>query len=587
MTIRQTWWRYTTRGIFASAVAAAAFITNGCSGPPVHPWTGEVSLPRPVTGSAGMVTSDARLATDAGIEILNAGGNAIDAAVATAFTLAVVYPEAGNLGGGGFLVARLAGGNSVALDFRERAPFGATRDMYLDSVGAVSENSLRGHLASGVPGSVAGLWEAHRVHGSLPWARVLAPAIRLAREGFVIDERFARTLREDSSQLLPFAGSARLFFRDGRPLDAGMLWTNRDLAESLDRIAERGMEGFYSGRTAELIVAEMRRGGGIISDRDLADYRAVWRPPVQFTYRGHRVISMPPPSSGGVTLACIAGILDQYDLPRMAWHSPEELHLTAEAMRRAFAVRNAFLGDPEFVHVPVDSLLSSAFLAAQQRSIDLRLATPSLRVAFDSARVPQEPVHTTHLSVVDGRGNAVALTTTINGLYGSGVTVDGGGFLLNNEMDDFAAKPGAPNMFGLVQGEANAIAPGKRILSSMTPTIVCDSAGAPVIVTGARGGPYIITAVFQVIANLLDHSMELPGAVAAPRVHHQHLPDRLLAERNAMDSTTAAALLSMGHRVERARALGSAPTLARRGTQWIGVCDPRTGGAAAAQQALP
>jgi gamma-glutamyltranspeptidase/glutathione hydrolase len=558
---------------------------EGCGPEPRAPvQRGRYSLPQVASGS-GVVVSDDELASAAGVEILNARGNAIDGAVATALALAVTYPEAGNIGGGGFLVGRFSDGRSVALDFREKAPMKGTRDMYLDSAGRVTDRSLIGHLASGVPGTVAGLWEAHRRYGALPWSRVCAPAIRLAREGFTVTQRFERTLRGDSALLVRSGGSRRLFFPDGRPLRAGTRWSNPELARTLDLISEQGSDGFYRGPTAELILAEMARGGGLISAEDLASYQALWRTPVTFRYRGHSVISMPPPSSGGVTLAIVFGILDRTDLSREAWHSATELHLTAEAMRRAFAVRNAFLGDPDMVHVPVDSLISPDAIGALDRSIDRDRATPSVSIVVGGTLSAREPDQTTHLSVADGMGNAVALTTTVNGLYGNGVTVAGAGFLLNNEMDDFAARPGMPNGFGLVQGEANAIGPGKRMLSSMTPTIVCDADGAPMIVTGGRGGPNIITAVAQVIANLVDHGMDLPEAVAAPRIHHQHLPDRLLCERGAADSAATRTLQGMGHTLVPSGGSGSVPTLLRRGDVWMGAPDPRTGGAALARQA--
>jgi gamma-glutamyltranspeptidase/glutathione hydrolase len=521
------------------------------------------------------------------VQILGERGNAIDAAIATAFALAVVYPEAGNLGGGGFLVARLADGKSLALDFRERAPLAATRDMFLDTAGNPTEGSLLGHRAAGVPGSVAGLWEAHKNYGHLPWSKVLAPALRLAQEGFLLNRRFARTLRSDSSRLVQFPASRSLFFTGNTTLREGTYWKNTDLAGTLERIAARGAEGFSAGATADSIVAEMRRGNGIITHEDLASYRPVWRTPLEFSYRGHRVVSMPPPSSGGVTLALLCTMLLHDNLQKLGWNTAAAVHLEVEAMRRAFAVRNTFLADPDAVRIPVDSLLSPDFARAQRSSISDVRATPSGEVIFGSAAARPEGNHTTHISVVDADGNAVALTTTLNSLYGSGVVVAGTGFLLNNEMDDFAVKPGTPNMFGLVQGEANAIAPGKRILSSMTPTIVCNTDGSPMIVTGARGGPYIITSVFQVIANIVDHEMDLAAAITAPRFHHQHLPDSVLWERNALSAGTIQDLEHIGHVLRRVDVLGSAPTLFRDKGCWTGMADPRTGGAAIGEPPLP
>ena len=527
-----------------------------------------------------MVVTDAPLATEVGVEILRAGGNAIDAAVATAFALAVVYPEAGNIGGGGFMVTRLADGTTAALDFRETAPLAATRDMYLDERGEPTDRSITGHLASGVPGSVAGLWEAHRRFGSKPWAELLAPAIRLAREGFIVDEHFSAAIRADSARLSRFPASAALLLPGGRPPRPGSRWRNPDLAATLERIAERGPAGFYEGETADLIVAEMQRGGGIITHEDLRRYRARWREPIQFTYRGRRVISMPPPSSGGITLALIANILEGYDLGRMGWSSPAALHLTAEAMRRAFADRNHYLGDPDFVEIPLARLLSPRYAADWRGTISRERATPSSAIA--AGGVFEEGSHTTHFSIVDPAGNAVALTTTINELFGSAVMVAGAGFLLNDEMDDFTSKPGSPNLYGLVQGEANAIAPGKRMLSAMTPTIVLDERGRPWLVTGARGGPRIITATFQVLSNVLDHDMSLAAAVSAPRIHHQHLPDVLYYEERGLPPDVVDALRGLGHDVRpRSSYIGNAPSILREGDTWVGVPDPRLGGRAA------
>lgn len=596
------------------------------------------------TGASAMVTTDAPLATRAGLEMLRAGGNAIDAAIATAFVLAVVYPEAGNIGGGGFLVTRMADGTAAALDFREKAPLAATRDMFLDERGEPTDRSVIGHLASGVPGAVMGLWEAHSRFGTRPWAELLEPAIRLAADGFVVDDDYAGSIRDAANRLRRFDGSAELFLPGGSPIRAGERWTNPDLAAVLRRIAQAGPAGFYEGETADLIVAEMRRGGGLITHEDLARYDAKWREPIVFDYRDFSVISMPPASSGGITLALIAGILDEFPLERMGWHSSETLHVTAEAMRLAFADRNHYLGDSDYVDVPRELLLSNEHHDRLREIIDVNGATPSATVrpgaeaatrrsetyrshagaqahahagstagAVDHAtyfavtnesgseRSPQHSLrspahapadslvgweglggdHTTHFSIVDGLGNAVAFTTTINDLYGSAVTVTGAGFLLNNEMDDFTSKPGAPNLYGLVQGEANAIAPGKRMLSAMTPIIALDATGNVMLVTGARGGPRIITAVFQILSNIVDHGMDLGAAVNAPRIHHQHLPDVLYFERNGLTEAQVDALVALGHTVEpRGGYIGNAPTILRGRDAWLGVADPRQGGLA-------
>jgi gamma-glutamyltranspeptidase / glutathione hydrolase len=532
----------------------------------------------PVTASAAMVVTDAPLATDVGVAVLQSGGNAVDAAIATAFALAVVYPEAGNIGGGGFMVARMDGA-TASLDFREKAPARATRDMYLDDDGSLSDRSVLGHLASGVPGAVMGLWEAHGRFGSQPWADLIAPAITLAADGFIADSAFAGAIAGAADRLRLFAGSAALFVPDGTPVRAGERWHNRELAAVLQRIADLGPAGFYEGETADLIVAEMTRGGGIISHEDLRAYRAVWREPIHFEYRGHPVISMPPASSGGITLAIIANVLNGYDLAESGWHSAQTLHLIGEAMRRAFADRNHYLGDPEFVEFPHKMLVSEEYAARLRSTIDSERATPSVDVRPGLQAVP-EPVHTTHFSIVDQHGNAVALTTTINDLFGSSVTVSGAGFLLNNEMDDFAARPGTPNMYGLVQGEANAIQPGKRMLSAMTPTIVLDRDGRVLLVTGARGGPRIITAVFQVISNVIDYGLDVAAAVHVPRIHHQHLPDVLFHEAGGLSSALLAELEAKGHTLQPRAGVGTAPTIVRQGETWTAMPDPRTGGRA-------
>ena len=534
-----------------------------------------------VTAAHGMVATDAPLATHVGAEILRSGGNAIDAAVATAFALAVVFPEAGNLGGGGFLVVHMGDGREASLDFRETAPAAATRNMYLGADGHADNRSITGDLAAGVPGSVAGLWEAHARYGSRPWPELLAPAIALAEQGFIADSEFAHAIRGDSARLARFPAAAVLFFPGGRVPSPGERWRNPDLAAVLRRIAADGPKGFYAGRTAELIEAEMHRGGGLITGRDLAEYRARWRAPVEFTYRGHRVISMPLPSSGGITMALMAHQLSRYDLRGMGWHSPRSLHLLAEAMRRAFAVRNALLGDPDFASVPVARLLSQGYADTLASSILPERATPSSRIHMGDG-ASSEGRQTTHFSIVDGHGGAVALTTTINGNFGAAVVVTGAGFLLNDEMDDFAAEPGRPNMFGLVQGDLNAIAPGKRMLSSMTPTIVLGADDTPLLVTGASGGPTIISSAFEVMSNVLDFDMDIGAAVRAPRVHHQHLPDSLFYEAGGLPDSTITALRAVGYgmaSVPRGE-IGIGASILRSAGVVHGSADPRVPGTA-------
>jgi gamma-glutamyltranspeptidase/glutathione hydrolase len=540
----------------------------------------------PVLASRGMVVTTDRVASEIGAEILRRGGNAVDAAVATHFALAVVNPEAGNLGGGGFLVVRMADGTTAALDFREKAPLRATRDMYLDSLGNVSDSlSLVGHLAAGVVGSVMGMWEAHRRFGKLRWAELVQPAIALA-EGIVVHERLAGSLNRNEKELRRFPATARIFLPEGRAPVVGERLVQRDLAETFRRIQQHGASGFYQGRTAELVEAEMRRGGGLITREDLAQYRAVWRDPLRFTYRGHTVISMPPPSSGGATLAEMLKILEGYDLRSLGFLSPQHVHLFAEAARRAFADRNAYLADPDFVPQPVARMASDAYARERRATIRRDRATPSAQVAPGLGPAPVaargEGENTTHYSIVDGLGNAVAVTTTINSLYGSLVTVEGAGFLLNNEMDDFTSKPGVPNQFGLVQGAANAIAPGKRMLSAMTPTIVLDPRGRVRLVTGTPGGATIITSIAMAVSNVVDFGMDVGAATAAPRLHHQHLPDTLRYEKGGLEPATAAALRAMGHAVaERTGYQGDVQSIILLpGGYLAGVADPRRGGAA-------
>jgi gamma-glutamyltranspeptidase/glutathione hydrolase len=538
-------------------------------------------LVAPTLATKGMVVTTDRVASEIGAEILRRGGNAVDAAVATHFALAVVNPEAGNIGGGGFMIVRLADGTSAALDFREAAPLAATRDMYLDAAGNVTERALVGHLAAGVPGSVAGMWTAHQRFGSLSWDEVLRPAIALA-EGIVVHERLASSLGAYAERLARFPATAAVFLPDGKAPRVGDRLVQRDLAETLRRIARDGKDGFYRGRTAELIAAEMRRGNGIITAEDLARYEAVWRDPIAFDYRGHQVISMPPPSSGGATMAAILKILEGYDLRALGYGSTQHVHLFTEATRRAYADRNAYLADPDFVPQPLPRMASAEYAQERRATIRTDRATPSTQIVPGLGPVPGEGENTTHYSVMDSAGNAVAVTTTINSLYGNLVTVAGAGFLLNNEMDDFAAKPGTPNQFGLVQGEANAIQPRKRMLSAMTPTIVLDRAGRVRLVTGTPGGSTIITSIAQIVSNVIDWEMDLPTTTAAPRLHHQHLPDVLRYERDGLRPDVVAALRAMGHQVEeRPGYQGDVQSiLVLPNGVMSGVSDPRRGGAA-------
>ena len=500
----------------------------------------------PVLAEHGMVVSTDEYASRVGIRILQAGGNAVDAAIATSFALAVVNPEAGNIGGGGFMVIRLADGATASLDYRERAPLAATRDMFLDERGELREGYTEGPLAAGVPGTVAGMWAAHQRFGTLAWSELLAPAMELA-EGFEVREREARQFSMAEGDLRVFPGTAAAFLPGGKPPAVGDVFKQPELAATLGRIAAQGRDGFYQGTTADLIVAEMERGGGLITHQDLREMEAAWRDPIQITYRGHTIVSMPPTSSGGATLAAMAKILEGYDLGAMEWHGVRHVHLLAEAWKRAYADRNTYLADPDFVEMPLERMISDEYGAERRASISMDRATPSAEVGPGLG--PADAGETTHFSVVDAQGNAVSVTTTINSFFGCKVTVTGAGFVLNNEMDDFSARPGYPNMFGLVQGEANAIQPGKRMLSAMTPTIVLNPAGELLLVLGSPGGATIITNVFQQISNVVDFGMGIRQALNAPRLHHQHLPDVLQYEKDSLSPEVIAALEAMGQPV--------------------------------------
>lgn len=529
---------------FALLAPLALLACNSREKAPATPAAPAATLSaKTATGDSAMVSSASPFATEAGLAVLRRGGNAIDAAVAVAMTLAVTYPTAGNLGGGGFMVAHLNGTN-IALDFREVAPKRASRDMYLDANGKLTDRSVNGALAAGVPGSVAGLFEAHRKYGSLPWRDLLQPAIALADSGFAVDSAFAEDGEGTAKRLSLDSTSTALFLKDGKALNVGSRWRAPGLAATLKRIADRGRDGFYKGETASLIEAAMKAGGGIITAQDLAMYQPVWRTPIEFDYRGHHIVSMPPVSSGGLTLGLILGIVEGVDLTTLGWRTPQSIHMLAESERRAFARRNGLLGDPALVKIPVASFLNKDTAAALRAEIEAK------KVASVAGAATPDKRHTTHFSVVDAKGNAVALTTTINDSYGSGFTVPGAQFLLNNEMDDFTTAAGAVNQMGLVQGESNAIAPGKRMLSSMTPTIVLDSTGAPEIVTGAAGGAYIITAVAHLIVSVLDYHRSLGDAMAAPQFHHQDVPDSLIVERGAWGDSASAMMAPLGHAVK-------------------------------------
>ena len=533
----------------------------------------------PVRAEHAVVVTTDSIASEIGAAIMERGGNAVDAAVAVSFALAVVNPQAGNIGGGGFMVVRMADGAAAALDYREKAPLAATRDMFLDADGNVSDKSMVGHLASGVPGSVMGMWEAHRRFGTLPWADLVEPAALLA-DGFEVHQRFRRNITSSLQGLRRFAATAATYLPEGRIVELGETFRQPELATTLRRIRDQGAGGFYAGETADLIVAEMERGEGLITHRDLDAYRVVWRDPVEFTYRGYTVLSMPPSSSGGATMAEMANILEPYDLGGLPWHSGEMVHLLAEAWKRSYADRNTYLADTDFVDIPLERMTSKAYAAERGADISER-ATPSTDIG-PGLGTSTEGENTTHISLVDADGNAVALTTTLNSFFGSKVMVTGAGFVLNNEMDDFTTKPGTPNQYGLVQGANNAVGPGKRMLSAMTPTIVLNPAGELFFVAGTPGGATIITTVFQTIVNVVDYGMNVVQAVNAPRVHHQHLPDQIRYEPGGLPPEVVSDLEARGHTlVERGDISGDVEAIMVMPDGTLeAAADPRRGGAA-------
>ena len=540
-----------------------------------------------VTGKKGMVASAHPEASLVGLNILKAGGNAVDAAVAVQFALAVVFPVAGNIGGGGFMVFRDKKGQALTLDYREKGPGKATKDMYLDSAGNIRPGglSMNGHLASGVPGSVDGMVMAHQRLGKLPWATVLQPAIDLAEAGFLLTDRDATGLNRTKTDLLNYNPGKTYFLKNGLTDEAARADTTRwkpgdrliqkDLAATLRRIQTQGRAGFYAGETARLLVAEMERGGGIITEKDLADYHAVWREPVRVAYKNYRMITMPPPSSGGVALAQLLKFVEPYPLRRWGWNRDSTVQVMIEAERRVYADRAKFLGDADVVKVPVREMTEKMYLADRWKSFDWNHATDSKTV--NGGLIPgYESLETTHFSVVDRDGNAVGITTTLNGGFGSRVVVGGAGFFMNNEMDDFSIKPGVPNMYGLIGNAANAIAPGKRILSSMTPTIV-EQDGKLFMVAGTPGGSTIITSVFQTILNVIEHGMTMQQSVNALKFHHQWLPDKTIFENGAFSEKTISALQNRGYVLEKlTNTLGRMDCiLIRPNGSYEGASDPR------------
>jgi gamma-glutamyltranspeptidase/glutathione hydrolase len=530
-------------------------------------------MEKEATGDSAMVVSAHPLATQTGLEVLQQGGNAVDAAVAVQFALAVVYPQAGNIGGGGFLIYHPENDSVVSLDFREKAPEAATEKMFLDSLGNIIPNKSRyGVQASGVPGSVDGMWELHQKYGRLPWDALIQPAIELADKGFQITDQEALNLNREKLTFVRNSSIVPAFvkFDDWKKGD----WLiQHDLAQTLSRISAEGRKGFYEGGTAALILREMEAKGGIMRAEDLKNYKSVWRKPLEFDYKDLHIITMAPPSSGGIILQQLLGMTRFYPLAQYGFHTAEAIHLMAEAERRAFADRAHYLGDPDFVKIPAKGLADTSYLRHRMRTFDAQKATVSADLT--AGIPPKESEETTHFAVVDWEGNAISVTTTLNDSYGSRSVVAGTGFILNNEMDDFSAKPGVPNIYGAIGGKANAIAPGKRPLSSMTPVLITKK-NKVWMALGTPGGTTIPTSVFQIIVNMAEFGMTLPEAVQAKRFHHQWKPDQISIEEDAFSQQVQAQLEKMGHFVNIRSPIGRVEAIVRLPNGlWQGVADPR------------
>ena len=536
----------------------------------------------PVQGTEGMVVTSHFLATESALKVLQTGGNAIDAAVTAAFSLAVTQPRSGNIGGGGFmLISSEQNDEVVAIDYREKAPGKAAVDMFLDEAGAVdSEVSRYSHLAAGVPGTVAGLAMALEQYGTISLREAMAPAIKLAEQGFVVTPRFSDGLKNKEGMLRKWNSSKNIFYKDdGSYYEPGDLFIQKDLASTLKRIAKNGIKEFYEGQTAELLVEEMARHGGLITMDDMRNYSPQLRKPVHGNYRGYDIYSMSPPSSGGAHVIQILNILEGYPIAQYGHNSTRTIHLMAEAMKRAYADRSLYLGDEDFIDVPLKGLTSKKYADGLRQTIDPGKATPSSLINPGKPQ-PYESDETTHFSIVDKFGNAVSNTYTINFSYGSGIVVEGAGFLLNNEMDDFSAKPGVANAYGLIGGEANKIEPDKRMLSSMSPTIV-KKGSKNFLITGSPGGSRIITTTLQVIMNVIDHGLNIQSSVAAPRIHHQWLPDQLRIEQG-LSPDTVNGLQDMGHQVKQQSAMGAIQSIMIKDGVMYGGADPRRSTALAA-----
>ncbi|EAA7383251.1 gamma-glutamyltransferase [Salmonella enterica] len=568
---------------FMRWVAIAALLAGGTfsavANPPVAPpvsYGVEEDVFHPVRATQGMVASVDAMATQVGVDILKQGGNAVDAAVAVGYALAVTHPQAGNLGGGGFMLLRTKDGATTAIDFREMAPANATRDMFLDEQGNLdSKKSLTSALASGTPGTVAGFSLALEKYGSLPLNKVVRPAIKLAQEGFIVNDALADDLKTYGSEVIPqHENSKAIFWKDGEPLKKGDKLVQQNLAKSLTMIAENGPDAFYKGEIARQIAQQMQQGGGLITTDDLAAYQAVERTPVSGEYRGYQIFSMPPPSSGGVHIVQILNILENFDMKKYGFGSADAMQIMAEAEKYAYADRSEYLGDPDFVNVPWQALTSKAYAKSIAGQIDINKAKPSSEIR-PGKLAPYESDQTTHFSVVDKDGNAVSVTYTLNTTFGTGIVAGNTGILLNNQMDDFSAKPGVPNVYGLVGGEANAVGPKKRPLSSMSPTIVVKD-GKTWLVTGSPGGSRIITTVLQMVVNTIDFGMNVAEATNAPRFHHQWLPDELRVEKG-FSPDTLKLLEQKGQKVALKEAMGSTQSImVGADGELYGASDPRS-----------
>lgn len=537
------------------------------------------AIHHPVISKNGMVSSQRMLASQIGADILAKGGNAVDAAVATGIALAVTLPRAGNLGGGGFMLVHIAEGNkTVAIDYREMAPKLAHRDMFLDDDGNVDNQKARfSHLSSGVPGTVAGLAHALEQYGTMSWAEVLKPTIKLASEGIKVSYDLAENLKSRQAWLTKNEATSEAYYKTGgKPYEPGEYLIQPDLAETLKRLAKFGPSEFYQGKTAELIAKDMKKHGGLITKQDLANYKVAEREVISTNYRGYDVVSMPPTSSGGIHIAQMLNILEHFPVQEKGFGSAYNLHLLSEVMKLAYADRSEYLGDPDFFNVPEKGLTSKAYAKELLSKISLTQATPSSKIKPGNP-APYESPDTTHFSVMDKYGNAVSNTYTLNFSYGSGIVIPGTGILMNNEMDDFSSKPGVPNGFGLIGGEANAIKAFKRPLSSMTPTMIFKD-GKPFVVVGSPGGSRIITTVLQVLINIMDHDMNIAQAVNAPRVHHQWLPDRFELEPG-FSPDTIQLLKGLGQNIKEAKTMGSVQTIMYKNNYFYGASDPRRPGA--------